>query len=331
MIRNLTVHFIKCAILLQVFHSQICLSAISGSCMTFYVPDYSKTLRWTYYFSENIPTSNYGKIQDFAQNNLSNFKFKGGVTPGALRVAYRKSTFSADPSVSPEFIVDSIDSQSHTFQETQKILNFLYLHYKKRGTVPTSTIAEMRSLDHELNPENFNYIVFSDPTTNEPKVMIRIFDASPRNDMHQSPLRKAQPLPIELEYLELTLPDRKIGNNYLIELGRLGKEDSIEGDLQALLRTIAEYLPQSFWSYWITQKSDSQNTTEPHHEPIIYVEALAPAARLYKNKYHFEEVFSPKELKIPKGQPARYILRIHAKTFIEHHQKQFETFKINNH
>ena len=269
-------------------------------------------LYWSYYFPQNLPELTYFDNSGLVPPNVV---FNGGLHPLSPMVAYRKSTFFADSKKDPQFTIDQLSTTSKTFQETNKILEYLYNLYRSRNTVSENSIAEMRHLDNQLDPSHTNYVVFFEPTTHNPKVVVRIYDGSARNDLNRNIERIPVKIPIELEYPHLILPERSQGQDQIIELGRMGKEENVQGDLKVLLRCISEYLFQSF-NFGMRDKGQN---------PVIYVEALAPAARLYKNKYHFEVVFGPEDLKIPSNQPARYILRITAKDFIKHN-KSFEHF-----
>lgn len=319
-------------ILLQGFYSTLLYGEMSNSCTGFYHPsghtsnskDDPKILYWIYYFSENIPEQVYGQN---SQISLPlQFEFKGDLTPTSTRVSYRKSIFFANSDSEPLYVIDRLSRDSETFQETLKILESVYQIYESRKIVSPNAIAEMRNIDKELSPKNLNYIVFLDPIKNEPKVVVRIFDGSPTNDFHKTEVLHPEKIPIEIEYPHLILPDRQLGNNFLIEIGRLGKEHTIKGDLQTLLRTVAEYLHQAYWSFWIDQRIEKKIRFF-QQEPVIYIEALASAAKIYEHDYHFEKVFGPKDLRIPLGQPDRYILKIHASDFIRQHKDSFSLFK----
>lgn len=319
-------------VLLQGLYSTLLYGDMSKSCTGFYHPsgptgnpkDNPKMLYWTYYFSENLPDQIYGQNSQISLP--SQFEFKGEITPSSPRTTYRKSIFFADPDSEPHFVIDRLSQDSETFQETLKILETVYQIYESRKIVSPNAIAEMRNIDKALSPKNLNYIVFFDPIKHEPKVVVRIFDGSPTNDFHKTEILQPEKLPIEIEYPHLILPDRQHGNNFLLEIGRLGKEQTIKGDLQTLLRTVAEYLHQAYWSYWINQRIEKKIHLF-QEEPVIYIEALTSAAKIYEHDYHFERVFGPKDLRIPLGQPDRYILKIRASDFIRDHKGSFSFFK----
>jgi hypothetical protein len=178
--------------------------------------------------------------------------------------------------------------------------------YRERGIVSEETIAAMRSLDGRIPIENLGFIIFSDQATLQPRVAIRIVDVS---EKHKRSKGVRIPLPIEMEYPFLILPERAKGLSKLIELGRLGRQDSVEGDLRVLLTEVARHLVS-------THPELAEDLGASSSDPTIYVEATAAGARLYQREYGFEIAFGPKDLRVPKGQPARYILRIPAREFV---------------
>ncbi len=231
--------------------------------------------------------------------------------------AYAKAYFLSDQTHPPVVSYRSFGDKQLA-AEIEILLNQVYKIYGNRQTVPKDWIAAMRELDGSLPLTNLNYIFFVDPRTEEAKVVIRIFDGSPKVWLGES--RAAQKLPLEIEYPHLVLPDRSQGNQNLIELGRMGKADEVDGDLNILLESVSTYVRQ-FHELDLAQSA----AETAKNDPIIYVEASAVAARMYRQKYGFEIVFGPKEV----GVLDTYILRMNAKSFMQkHHMTNVPRFTL---
>lgn len=186
------------------------------------------------------------------------------------------------------------------FTKTEDLLKFIYSTYSSRETLPPDMIAKFKRLDSELEPEHSVFLVSPDRESGKPRVAMRIYDASPRTSFIQT---TATRLPMEREFPSLILPDRAAGNEYLIELGRLGKSKDLTGDPRLLLKSIAEYLKRSHFPHG--PRGDGV-------DPVIYVESSSIGLRLYK-RFGFTKVFGPEEV----GAADTYISRVKASEFVK--------------
>lgn len=200
-----------------------------------------------------------------------------------------KATFNAAGEESIE--TGPLRALSSLIEGLKRAKEKLYQIYSLRNTVAADDIAALREVDDQLDPSSVVYVTMHDES--EAHALIRIVDTTRSTFLRD--LVKPARIPIEIEYPDLVLPERALGHN-IIELGRLGKSDDVEGDLKALLRTVPAYL----------RKARNFGAVRNPKPTTIYVEALAPAARLYMRDYGFEKV----EKRSSPGKPDRYILKV---------------------
>lgn len=271
---------------------------LSSNCLSYYNMK-SNYLNWTY----------FGFVSGFKGQDLQG-KQKDPLIPPANSQAspslyYFKNQFSFNKA--PVISFEEITALRNVhWLETNSLLEFVYNKYRQRRIVPDSWVSEYQQVDKQFTPRNTSYISFSDPKTDETLLVVRIIDTSPTHK-----LRLQQPpsqIPIELKFTHLNLPDRVSGNNDIIEIGRLAKEEEkVQGSIDSLLRAIAVYVGQSHYE-------QPTKLSRKGNEPALYIEASEASARFY-SRYGFKILFDPNDTK----EKDTYILRLGADSLVKNY------------
>lgn len=270
----------------------------SPNCLSYYNMK-SDYLNWTY----------FGFISGFKGQALQG-KQKDPLLPSETSLAnpllyYFKNQFSFNKA--PVISFEEITTQRNThWLETNSLLEFVYNKYRQRRIVPDSWVSEYLQVDKQFEPQKTSYISFSDPRTDETLLVVRIIDTSPTHKLRlQQP---SSPIPLELKFPHLALPDRINGNHDIIEIGRLAKdEEKVQGSIDSLLRAIAVYVGQSHYEQPTT-------LSRKGNEPALYIEASEASARFY-SRYGFKILFGPNDTK----EKDTYILRLGADSLVKNY------------
>lgn len=269
----------------------VTVAVAADQCRAVFSKDTKTYLDFTYYYPVRLNV----------QNQVHNF--------------YAKNRFSHDGKVTP--VHDPLTNESSLVKETEKPLEFVYSIYSERGTLPPDFIDHLRKRDRELEPQHSVFVTWTEPKTDQLKAVIRIYDASPETRLNED--LGATRLPLERDFPNLVIPERKNGNPYLIEFGRLGKTSDVEGDGRAILKAISDYVLGSHYS----SESAQNLTLASKKEPVIYVGCSPIAARLYK-KAGFDVAFTPDQV----GKEDMFILRMKASDLIKKFHGSTESYRI---
>jgi len=204
-----------------------------------------------------------------------------------------------------------LNQESDLKTEVSRHIKFVFETYRKRHLVAEDEISQFIEDEKALSPHRTAYFVYVNPSTHETAAVLRLFDGSSTPVAFAGPKGEVQSnagdsrLPIERTFPNLVLPERKTGEP-IYELGRLAKDPNVIDPIIPLCRTVTDHL---FYKNGFLGDADSKG--------VIYIDATAPMAKLYKEKYGFEIFANPKSLGIPSEKDQIYVLKISVKKFME--------------
>lgn len=259
------------------------------------------------YFPVQFPGS---EIRD----STVRFETIGGLKPrdpfvGIARIegAYRR-TGPKRMDLQWKYEIDQLTENSSAIGETRRLLRAALDLYLQRGTISPAEAERLLEIDRQIDFRHCSYVSFHEKQNQAPVAFSRIVNSAPSHALFQATHASIQRLPMEIEYPSLRLPDRLAGNQYLVEVGRLGRTDIAWGDMDVFFTEVAKHLARMYPAEFLREHGGLK--------PVLYIEAANPAlARLYQ-KYGFTPVFGPAELGIPAGQPQASILRTPVVDFV---------------
>ena len=198
------------------------------------------------------------------------------------------------------------DTSLQMRSKVRNALQIVFDTYIKRNIIPESSVSALIQIEGNLPSNRSIYFISVNPINQKALEVIRVFDASPDNttvfSSGYSKDKKTEKLPIEIEYPNLVLEERKKSEKpYLIEIGRLVKTDEVlETNVEHIFGKVAQFL------------NNNHNIDNSIQEPVIYIEATAVGRKLYR-RYGFVDVFTPVEI----GVENRYIMKIKSSEFID--------------
>jgi hypothetical protein len=206
----------------------------------------------------------------------------------------------------------TIDPLSKGSAASKDIANALKLVFESRykDILPQPVIEKMANQEKSLEPSRCVYLIFREPETRKPKMVIRLYDVSPHEDapsVFKSTVREnpeGLKLPLEMSFPDLKLPEReKDGRKaHLFELGRMAADSDIMGGVRPSFE-------------WMAIQLQARYDKKIPEEAMIYVAATREGAQAYSEKFGFQVAYSPETHPFLKGDPDQVILKMSVRDF----------------
>ncbi len=220
-------------------------------------------------------------------------------------------------SYASHFRLGSSDDGSPLREEISKHVSLAFERYAE-GLFSPLEVQVARKTEEKLDPTRTFVLAFTDPSTQETKMVVRLFDASPhisnRTRFRSAQLRAHNPprLPVELTYPDLILPERRTHGEeaHIFEIGRLAASVEVEKGIRPSLNELAWYLSARYEGIL------------PDEGAVYAVAASTQARNVYAQRFKFTLIMSPSDTPALSGDPENgiapeYVLRMPLREFYE--------------